>query len=36
MSIFINIYRPYMCDPLGQYILLVNNSIDQINFLGQP
>ena len=25
-----NIYTPYGCDPLGQYITLVNNSIDPI------
>ena len=25
-----NIYRPYVCDPPGMYILLVNNSIDPI------
>ena len=25
-----NIYRPYVYDPLGPYISLVNNSIDQI------
>ena len=30
MSISINIHRPYVCDLLGQYISLVNNSIDQI------
>ena len=30
ISIPINIHRPYVCDPLGLYIFLVNNSIDQI------
>ena len=30
LSISTNIHRPYMCDPLGPYISLVNNSIDQI------
>ena len=30
MSISTNIYRPYVCDPLGPYISLVKNSIDQI------
>ena len=30
MSISMNIHRPYVCEPLGLYILLVNNSIDQI------
>ena len=30
MSISTNIYRPNVCDPLGPYISLVNNSIDQI------
>ena len=30
MSISTNIYRPYVCDPVGSYISLVNNSIDQI------
>ena len=30
MSISTNIYKPYVCDPLGPYISLVNNSIDQI------
>ena len=30
MSISINIHKPHVCDPLGPYISLVNNSIDQI------
>ena len=30
MYISTNIIRPYMCDPLGLYILLVNKSIDLI------
>ena len=30
MSISTNIHKPYVCDPLGPYISLVNNSIDQI------
>ena len=30
MSISTNIHKTYMCDPLGPYISLVNNSIDQI------
>ena len=30
MYIATNIYRLYVCDPLGPYISLVNNSIDQI------
>ena len=30
MFISTNIYKPYVCDPLGPYISLVNNSIDQI------
>ena len=27
-----NIHRPYVCDPLGQYISLVNNYIDLIMY----
>ena len=30
MSISTNIHKPYVCDPLGPSISLVNNSIDQI------
>ena len=30
MSISTNIHRPYVCDPIGPYISLVNNSINQI------
>ena len=30
MSISTNIHKPYLCDPLGPYISLVNNSMDQI------
>ena len=30
ISLSTNIHRPYMSDPLGPYISLVNNSIDQI------
>ena len=30
MSISTNIHRPSVCDPLGPYISLVHNSIDQI------
>ena len=30
MSISTNIHRTYVCDPLGPYISLVNNSIDPI------
>ena len=30
MSIFANVYRPYVCDPLGSNISLVNNSIDSL------
>ena len=30
ISISTNIHRPYICDPIGPYISLVNNSIDQI------
>ena len=30
MSRSTNIHRPYVCDPLGPYILLVNNSIGLI------
>ena len=30
MSISTNIHKPYVCDPLGPYISLVNYSIDQI------
>ena len=30
MSISTNIYKPYVCDPLGPYISLVNNYIDQV------
>ena len=30
ISIFTNIHRPYVCDPLVLYISLVNNSIDPI------
>ena len=29
ISISTNIHKPYVCDPLGPYISLVNNSIDQ-------
>ena len=34
MSISIDIYRPYICDPIGLYILLVNNSIYPITLIG--
>ena len=30
MYISTNIHRPYVYDPLGSYILLDNNSIEQI------
>ena len=30
MSVSTNIHRTYVCDPLGPYISLVNNSIDLI------
>ena len=30
MSISTAIYKPYVCDPLGPYISLVNKSTDQI------
>ena len=30
MPISTNIHRPYACDPLGLYMSLVNNSIDEI------
>ena len=30
MYISTNIHKPYVCDPLGPYISLVNNSMDQI------
>ena len=30
MFIFTNIHRPYVCNPLGLYISLVNNSLDPI------
>ena len=30
MFIYTNIYKPYVCDPLGLSLLLVNNSIDLI------
>ena len=30
MSIFINIHKPHVGDPLGSYISLVNNSINPI------
>ena len=30
MSLSTHIHTPYVCDPLGQYMSLVNNSIDQI------
>ena len=30
MSISTNIHKPYVCDPLGPYISLVNNCIGQI------
>ena len=30
MSVSTNIHRPYVCDPLGPYISLLNNPIDQI------
>ena len=30
MSISTNIRKPYVCDPFGPYILLVNNSIEKI------
>ena len=36
MSISTNIYRPYVYDPLGSYISLANNSIEQIIPIGQP
>ena len=34
MSISIDIYRAYICDPLGLYFFLVNNSIDPITLIG--
>ena len=36
MSLSTYIYRPYVCDPLGLYIVLVNNSIDQYRLIDQP
>ena len=30
MSISTKIHRPYVCDPVGPYISLVNNPIDQL------
>ena len=30
MSISTNIHKPYVCDPLGPYVSIVNNSINQI------
>ena len=30
MSIYTNIHRPYVCNPLGPYISLVNDSIGPI------
>ena len=30
MFISTNVHKPYVCDPLGLYISLVNNSIDEI------
>ena len=30
MYVYTNIYRPYVCDPLGLYISLFNNSNDHI------
>ena len=30
MFISTNVHKPYVCDPLGIYISLVNNSIDEI------
>ena len=35
-SLSINVYRPYVCDPLGLYISLVNNFIDPIILISQP
>ena len=36
ISISTNIYQPYVCYPLGSYILLGNNSLDPITFTNQP
>ena len=36
MSISTNIDKPYVCDPLGPYISLINNSIDQVTLIGLP
>ena len=36
MSIVIDAHKPYVCDPLGQYISLVNNSINLITLIDQP
>ena len=33
MSISTNIHKPYVCDPLGPYISLVNNSRPNNTFL---
>ena len=35
MSIFNNIYQSYVCDPLGLYILLFDNSIDPTTLISQ-
>ena len=36
MFIYTNNYQPYMRNPLGQYMLLVNNSKNSITLIGQP
>ena len=33
MSISTDVHWPYMCDPLGLYILPINNSIDLITLI---
>ena len=36
MSIFTDVHWPYVCDPLGLYIFLVNDSIDPITLISLP
>ena len=35
MTILINLYKPYVCDPLDPHIFLANNSMDPIMFISQ-
>ena len=36
MFISTKVHKPYVCDLLGLYALLVRNSLDLITFIGKP